>query len=353
MSYREYYNETITVSGTKSYTYPASESGGSGSVTVYIDVPINIEIDVDTVPFDQSVDKAENHIIFLTETVVASEAAEVLAINESADKISGSIVNGFFSYIRYDISQQISEYRPLVEAKFIELIKLQESCTAKKSQMRDDFSRIAERYANIFHDLDRETNNRIKALNHAAFTASAQISEKVTCSADNGLFNTATVSNLEGANASALLFSSGIKNRTYHLIKKARRLLLDDKNLKTKLKSILGIHGTKNSSLKFLPVIFTETENESHKQKPEIKYDNDFKAFQHLDFKTLIAQSLRAESFNWARLNGNTINHIETFMQAEIALYEVSENHKNRVAEKIWQLWNVNKTTLHSNQNYV
>src|ERR1035437_7398802 len=155
MSYREYYSETITVSGSESYSYPPSEEGGSGSVTVYIDVPVNIEIEVDTHPLDQSVNSAENHINVLTNTIVASEAAEVLAINEGSNKISASIVNGFFSYIRYDISQQISEYRPLVETKFMQLVKLHESCVSKKAQMGDDFARIAERYTNIFNDLDK------------------------------------------------------------------------------------------------------------------------------------------------------------------------------------------------------
>ena len=59
MSYKRSYHETITVngSGSKTVSYPKSESGGSMTVTVqYTErVPVDIDISVDTNQFDKSI----------------------------------------------------------------------------------------------------------------------------------------------------------------------------------------------------------------------------------------------------------------------------------------------------------
>ena len=350
MSYRKHYSQSITVSESKSYTYPASQSGGSGSVTVYISVPINVEILVDTDPFDASVNKAKNHLNVLTEAVIVSEAAEVLAINEGAEKISNSIVSGFFSYIKYDISQQISEFRPLVETKFIELVKLHESCVAKKAQMTEDFARISERYTQIFNNLDKEVNNRIKALNQAAFTAGLQIGERVTFSSDNALFNTATVTNIETGSAFSLLFASSLKHRTFQLIKRARKLLLSDRNLGAMLRSILIPQAVKKNTLKYLPLIYTEVTGADKTAHSSIKSDSNFPGFQTSDFNANTIALFQPERITWAKMNDNVKRNLETYLQLEITQSNNKPDvHTTRVSDMILNLWNNDKATLLSN----
>jgi len=351
MSYRKHYSQSITVSGSKSYSYPASQSGGTGSVTIYIDVPINVEILVDTDPFDTSVNRAQSHLNVLTEAVIASEAAEVIAINEGAEKISNSIVSGFFSYIKYDISQQISEFRPLVETKFMELVKLHESCVAKKAQMTEDFARIAERYTHIFNDLDKEVSNRIKALNQEAFATGLQIGERVTFSSDNSLFNTATISNGETGNAFSFLFSSGLKQRTFQLIKRARKLLLSDKRLSAMLKSVLIQQPAKKNTLKYLPLIYTEIIGANKTRLSSLKSDTNFPGFQSIDFNANSIAFFEPERINWVKMNESVKRNMEMYLQLEIAQnYNSPDNvHANRVSEMILSLWNSDKSNILTN----
>jgi hypothetical protein len=173
MSYTRQYHEVV--SGTKTETvsvsYPASQSGGTTSrtVTVRIDIPVNINIHVDTIPFDHSVRNAENNITLLTGAVVATEAAAIISKKKSARKVGDAIVNGFFSYVRSEISQQVSEITQQTEALLVHIKSLAEACVSKKEQMTTDYHRISSRYVKLFTDLNRELALRIHQMDRPAF----------------------------------------------------------------------------------------------------------------------------------------------------------------------------------------
>ena len=295
--------DTQTVRGQETIYYPASEKGGSRTVT--IDIPVTIEIEVDTRPFDISVDNAKLQVNILNGAVVATESAEVAVIHESSEKISSTVIKGFFDYIRSDISQQISEYRPKVEAMFMQLLDLQKSCHAKQAQMVEDFGRISERYAHIFNDLDKETGNRIKALNQSAFTVSLEIDNHISSSIDGKLSNTSTIFNSEGSSAHSQLFASGLKNNALSLINKAKQLIMSDKYLGNMLKSILIPEQIGKNALKYLPVVFCEVINEDKKSKSILKYDSNFKGFKFSTFEGNIERSFQLTNINWQPFNKN------------------------------------------------
>ena len=54
------------------------------------------------IPFDQP-------IPLLTGAVVTTETAAIAAKRKNAQKVGDTVVNGFFSYVKSEISQQISE----------------------------------------------------------------------------------------------------------------------------------------------------------------------------------------------------------------------------------------------------
>lgn len=100
MSYRRSYRERISVHYSGSVSYPASQNGGSVSYsgTEYEDVAVNIE--VDTSPFDSSVAGCNTSVNLLTGAVVATEAAQIAAVDQNAKKVGSTIVEGFFKTIR-------------------------------------------------------------------------------------------------------------------------------------------------------------------------------------------------------------------------------------------------------------
>ena len=102
MSYNRRFTRRVAVpySGSMTVNYPASEHAGSKTVyyngTAYEDVEVDIH--VDTSPFDASVAICNDHVNALTASVGAMNTAQCIAITENADKVSKSIIDGFFSY---------------------------------------------------------------------------------------------------------------------------------------------------------------------------------------------------------------------------------------------------------------
>jgi len=165
MSYTRRYSETV--SKTVSVSYPSSQEGGSTSVTV--DIPVDVNIHVDTSPFDRSVENCGENVNILTAAVVATESAEIASREFNSRKVANTILGGFFSYIRSEISQQVAELSQNIDADFMHLKELAKSCLAKKKQMEGDYNRISSRYVKIFGDLNNELTNRIYELDKPAF----------------------------------------------------------------------------------------------------------------------------------------------------------------------------------------
>ena len=173
MSYKRSYSTTIAVhySGTAHYSYPASEHGGSGSVSYSGTAYENVSVDilVDTTPFDASVDNCNHHVDALTGSVIATEAAQVKSIQEKGKQIGDTVVNGFFTTVKFEISTQIVELQKQVEAYLLKMGEMQKRLIALKSQMEKDYHHTSERYAKIFADLNKELDNRIHALDQPVF----------------------------------------------------------------------------------------------------------------------------------------------------------------------------------------
>ena len=91
MSYSRKFSKTIAVpySGSKSYSYPASEHGGTVTIhysgTAYEEVEVDIH--VDTAPFESSVSNCNSNVNTLTASVGAMNLAQCAAIKENADVV--------------------------------------------------------------------------------------------------------------------------------------------------------------------------------------------------------------------------------------------------------------------------
>ena len=169
MSYSRSFSKTIAIHYSGSVSYPASQSGGSVSYsgTAYEDVVVNINVDTDA--FDSSVRHCNNSVGALTGAVVATEGAQVASIRQNAIKIGQTIVDGFFSTVRSEISQQITELKNRIDADLIHLNELAKRCVDKQRQMESDYNRISGRYLKIFSDLDNELDNRIHEIDRPVF----------------------------------------------------------------------------------------------------------------------------------------------------------------------------------------
>jgi len=339
MSYRRSYRERIAVhySGSVSYSYPASQSGGSGSAyysgTAYEDVNVNIE--VDTNPFDKSINSCNNNVNLLTGAVVATEAAQIKSIDKNAKKVAGTIVKGFFDYIRSDISQQIMELSQKIDAHLLHLRELAKSCAAKQKQMESDYNRISSRYLNIFTDLNKELENRIFELDKPAFVFKNNIDNHANRTSDNDLVSTVAIFGREGGELQAKISASIAKKRALDAINQSNVFLWKQKKLQSTInRSMLNENFV---AKRFSPVCFIET-NEEKNQINKNVYQS--------DFLPKINQNELVENFkaqNWANASKEQKENIQRYFNSEVNnAYPISNQHDERVKNMIVKIFDVN-----------
>lgn len=351
MSYSRTYHETVSGSKTVtiSYSYPASQNGGSSSVseTVYIDIPVTIDIDVDTNPFDRSVDTANNHVNFLTGSVVATEAAHIAAKVQSSENISKSIVDGFFGQIKSEINQQLTQIKPRVDALIIELMQHQQTCIQKKGQLEGDFNRISERYSKIFFDLDKELRNRILLLNQSAFGIHESLTTRVHRSFADISTGIATIYNKEGSYLQSMLYTTSLKTKALSLIDSAKKFLFSEKNLSAQVQEMLIPEVIIDLVTRLIPVLYFETKNQENGNDVAIISPKQIPAL--VTIKAKLKNGFSNSDSKWKTLDPKNREHINTFLKLEFSNQESEQNKINpRVAQQIMQLWN-NDTNIQTN----
>ena len=339
MSYKQSYRETIAVhySGSVRYSYPASQSGGSGTAhysgTAYEDVNVNIKVDTD--PFDASVANCNGSVRMLTGAVVATEAAQIASIDKNAQKVAGTIVKGFFDYIRSDISQQIMELSQRIDTQLLYLRELAKSCLSKQKQMETDYNRISGRYLNIFSDLNRELENRIFELNKPAFVFKNNIDAHSSRTFDNDLISTVAVFGQEGGELQAKISASVVKKRALDTINQANIFLCKQK--KTQSTINLSMLNENRSATQYMPVCFIETNGEQTRIDKNVFYP---------DFLPEINKTEMAENFkvqNWVNATNEQKENIQRYFNSEVGNAYVSGNrHDERVRNMIVKIFDVN-----------
>ena len=179
MGYELRYSGRIVVSGSRSGSYPASQTGGSVTVHYSEVVPINTIIHVDSDIFEESVDDCNGTINALSGTVMAMNAAQCEAITQSTENISKSLINGFYSIINSELSSKIATLDSDFKVRIMLLMEQSKEVTNRKHVMDSDYARIASRYHAVFSELDKETNKRIAMLDSKVFSLSENVQKKI------------------------------------------------------------------------------------------------------------------------------------------------------------------------------
>jgi hypothetical protein len=362
MSYTRTYNKTISERITKRVSVSRSldkdgnvtridvdidnsrhsfaASGGSRNIDIRAEIPVTIDIEVDTRTFDKSVDNCNSNVNLLTGAVVATEAAQVASIQENSEKVAGTIVNGFFGYIRSEISQQINELTQNIDAQLMHLRELSVACVDKKRQMDVDFTRISSRYIKIFDDLNQELYNRIHELDKPTFIFRKELDGQQDRYSQNDLINTVSVA---GKESSALLTKMSIsvaKKRAMDTISQAKIFLWQQNKLnKTIQKSKL------NESIEtkhFTPVCFIELQRESGQISKEIYSPTYINALQNEDSKNRMIEQIYSEKQTWSVIDAETTENIQNqFNKVLNQNYEALDPHSLRVKKMIEKMANL------------
>lgn len=330
MSYKQSYTETV--SKTVEVSYEPSRKGGTK--LVYVNIPVQINIEVDTDQFESSVRVCERNVDMLTATVVATEAAEVESRERNSIKIADSIINGFFRYIRSEISQQVSELSQKAESQLMLLRELMKSALSKKGQMEQDFLRISGRYRKIFEDLDRELSNRIFAVDKPAFKFKAESDNHIVRTLNNDLIGTISVFGAENSTLIANLSTSVIKKRALDTIDKAKLFLMHQKRFAVSIQDSM-LNEYKSGTL-YSPVCYVESSN-IRRQTDKNLYVSDF--LEGLENKLPgddLYQRLSSGEYKWKKMSKEEENYLHLYFDSELdKKYYSNYEHSVRVRETI------------------
>jgi len=335
MSYNQRFSKTIAIHYSGSVSYPASQHGGTTSYsgTAYEDVTVNIE--VDTNPFDRSINSCNNSVNMLTGAVVATEAAQIASIDKNAQKVAGTIVDGFFSYIRSEISQQVMELSQKIDAHLLHLRELAKSCAAKQKQMETDYNRISSRYLKIFDDLNRELENRIFELNKPAFVFKSDNDKHAIRTTGNDLVSTVTVFGSESGELQAKISASVIKKRALNAINQANIFLWKQKKLQSTINQSMLKENV--AATRFSPVCFIETNDEKNPTGKNV-YQAGFLPKSN---PNELIEKFRNQT--WVTATKEQKDNIQRYFNSEVsAAYTSNSRHDERVKEMIVKIFDVN-----------
>jgi hypothetical protein len=344
MSYSRKYRERIAVpySGSVRYSYPASDKGGSGTAhysgTTYEDV--NIYIDVDTIAFDNSVENCNTNVNLLTGAVVATEAAQIISIDKNAKKVGKTIVDGFFGYIRSEISQQIAELTQGIDSQLMHLRELSKAVVDKKRQMEGDFLRISGRYVKTFDDLNNELSNRIFELDKPTFVFKKELDNQSIRTTKNDMVNTIAVFGKEGSELHSKISASIAKKRALDTLNKAKVFLWQQKKLnKTVQQSMLN---ESIESPQYSPVLFIETKANNSQITKGIHAPSYVSALQENQTKNELIAQFCETTTSWSAITKDYTDNLKLYFNSELnKSYTTSDQHSKRVKEMIQKMANL------------
>ena len=296
---------------------------------------VNINIEVDTLVFDHSVYDCNTSVNLLTGAVVASETAQISSIDTNSKKLAETIVVGFFSYIRSEISQKIMELTQKIDSHLLHLRELTKTCIGKQKQMEGDYNRISSRYYKIFTDLNKELENRIFELDKPSFLFKKGIDSHIGRTTENDLVNTVTIFGKENSELHVKISSSIAKKSALNAINRANVFLIKQKILQNTINK--NMHKEKRALTFFIPVCFIETIDKMN-QLNNLVYQVDFLPKNH--------QNMLVENFiklPWVNSIKKQQEKVNDYFNSEVNIvYKTNNNHDERVKAMIAKIFNLN-----------
>jgi hypothetical protein len=319
------------------------------SIDVLAEIPVEVNINVDTLPFDTSVEHCENNVSLLTDSIVLTEAAEIKSKEENSQKVAGTVINGFFSYIRSEISQQVAELSQKIDATLMHLKELGNACTSKKKQMEGDYMRITGRYVKIFEDLNHELSNRIMELDRAVFYFKKESDKQKIRTSSNDLVNTVSIFGTENSDLVSKISSSFAKKRALDTIYKAKFFLLQQKSLNTTIqKSMLN----ENTSCEiFAPVCVVEVNNSNNIYHIDVYGQEYLTDLSDNTKNKKLVDNFSSYSLNWVPMYEEYKTNLKMYLNSEINnRMPTNDKHSERVKDMILKISDLNSVRIINQQ---
>ena len=340
MSYSRRFSRRVSCnySGSKTVSYPASKSGGTITVnysgTAYEDV--DVDIHVDTSSFDNSVADCNNHVNGLTASVGAMNAAQCVSIEKNADKVSDTIISGFFHTVRTDLSTQKAELEQTINARLILLRQQAETLREKQRTMADDYARTTARYQKLFNDLNNELSIRIHEVDQPVFDLVKEVDTQSDRMLHTDMIQTAVTMSKESSTLQAQISSATVKHHALEAMNQAKDFLVSKAKSERTIQDSC-IDGAGNDRY-LIPVCYMQTESDNKHIQKEC-FMPDYYAKKDESLKQTLCDSL--ENMDLKAAGDNNEEQIKSYVQSEIAKNIAgSDEHSSRVRALINKMLN-------------
>lgn len=341
MSYTRRFSKTVSISYSGSVSYPPSENGGTKHYSGTAHETIHFDVTVDTEPFDDAIGHMKNGVDLLTGSVVATEAAQLKAIDSASKKIGDTIVSGFFKTVKSDISQQIAQLKIHSESLLLQLNKLAERCREKQKQMGTDYQRISERYVKIFTDLSKELENRIYSIDEPVFRTTRQVDSIGSHEGNEEAAATVSVTAGETARVHSVVAANQAKRRALEAIEKGKRFLAIQYSTDDVIRRCLLPKG--DSGLMATPFCVMEGMTGQGQTGRQLFASP---LLSGLDENTL-NQGIDAKGWS-RRMPAEEADHINDYFNSSVAQMhaQAKDAHARRVADMTAHLFNLSQTAV-------
>ncbi len=340
MSYTRSFTRTVAVhySGTKLVSYPASKDGGTKYVeysgTAYEDVEVEIEVDTD--PFDASVERCNDNVTGLTASVGVMNAAQCAAITENADKVSQTIIDGFFNTVRTDLSTQRAELEQRIESRLLLLRQQAASLLEMRKKMEDDYARTTARYQKLFGDLNNELSIRIHEVDQPIFDIAKEIDTQNDRMLHTDMIQTAITTSKESSSVQSQLNVARVKHDALLAMKRIQDFLVvkasSERTLQTSCTDGTGVD-------RYLaPVCYIETESENMQVNRQCHAPHVVPSGSH----TVDSLCNALSEVNFSASADSEKEMLQSYFQAEVDQKIKGEDvHSDRVKTMINKLFNI------------
>lgn len=335
MSYSQRFSRTVSVpySGTTTVRYPASQNGGTITVNYSgtTQEEVVVDVHVDTSPFDSSVAGCNNKVNNLTASVGAMNTAQCIAITKNANKVSKTIIDGFFHSIRTDISTQKIELEQIIEAKLL-LLRQQVATIANiKKNMTEDYQRTTARYQKIFEDLNNELSIRIHEVDQPVFKLAQIIDMQNDRMLHTDMVQIVTAFGKESSFLQSQIKVASVKRHALEALSQAKQFLISKAQTESTIYNTC-IDGSGNASY-LVPVCYMCTESENNRVEQKCSIPENCTTYNE-NIKERLCNILM--DTNFASVSEDEHEQVKSYLHTEITNNIKSEDaHAERVKAMI------------------
>lgn len=251
---------TILVEYDGEHTKKTFIGTGNFYINDYAEEDVEVQIDVDTAPFDASIANCNDNVNGLTASVGAMNTAQCIAITENADKVSKSIIDGFFHTVKTDLSTQKTELKQVIEARLLLLRQQAASLKEKQQTMADNYARTTAIYQKIFSDLNNELSVRIHKVDQPVFNLVKEVDVQSDRMLHTEMVQTAVTISKESSVLQAQISAATIKHHALEAMNMAQKFLTSKAISEQTIRNTT-IEGSGEDKC-LIPVCFMRTESD-------------------------------------------------------------------------------------------